>query len=416
MQSPNRSRRKALVIGIGVLVASLLVATFAYRVAATRVTQASPAATPTPVVKVASPTIPPTVPPGATPTLTPTPVPTLAPTTDPAKILGIDSIPPQTMPGLSWIRLGYPTCGQGVSGTELQQKIQGLHAQGIHVLLVTCQSPNPSHLLDTKPLQDVAHSGADAVECGNEQMKYDPPLTAYVSPDAFARFYDLCQRLVHAVQPSIPVLMGSLDPHVGGVDYSPLVDQANYLNQMQYAMNTSVHPGGNWSWRSHAIGLIDSWHNGYPNQYTNSLYGLFVFWAQQFGVNLNSGALGKHIWVVEGTGCFKGCGIDPYSPYQVAVSHILTLITDVQTTMRYGVPFFYFKTQDFVTEGELWPMGVFNLRGQAKPLRQDLPPGARTLVMSCAGQQVTVFYQPTLLLKLYSGCTLPADYIAILAS
>jgi len=181
-------------------------------------------------------------------------------------------------------------------------------------------------------------------------------------------------------------------------------------------MNTSVHPGGNWNWRSQAIGLIDSWHNGYPNQYVNSLYGLYVFWAQQFGVSLNSGALGKHIWVVEGTGCFNGCGINPYSSYQVAVSHILTLITDIQTTMRYHVPFFYFKTQDFKIGNVLWPMGIFDLHGHVKPLRQDLPMGARTLVMSCSGGQVRVADQENLMAKLYSGCTLPGNYMSILTS
>jgi hypothetical protein len=404
MQSPNRSKRRFLILSAVVLVASLLVAAFAYRIA-TGLSQASPAPTPTHVAQVPSPTLIPT------PTLgmTPTPTPTVSPTANPAKILGIDSIPPHMVPGLSWVRMSY-ACGVGVSGTALKNTIQSLHAQGVHVLLVTCQSPSLSRLLNTKPLEDVAQSGADAVQCGNEQMKYDPPLTAYVPPDVFAKYYDLCQRLVHAVQPTVPVLMGALDPHVGGVDYQPLVNQVNYLNQMQNAMNTSVHPGGNWSWRSHAIGLIDSWHNGYPNQYVNSLYGLFVFWAQQFGVSLNNGDLGKHLWVVEGTGCFTGCGINPYSPYEVAVSH-------VQTTMRYRVPFFYFKTQDFVLSGSgLWPMGVFNLRGHPKPIRQDLPMGSRTLVMSCHGSQVRVSDQPNLLAKLYSGCTLPGNYMSILTS
>jgi hypothetical protein len=412
MQSSNRPKRRFLILSAVVLVASLLVAAFAYRIA-TGLSQASPAPTPTHVAQVPSPTLIPT------PTfgMTPTPTPTVSPTANPAKILGIDSIPPHMVPGLSWVRMSYPTCGAGPTGTTLKNTIQSLHAQSIHVLLVTCQSPNLSRLLNIKPLEDVAQSGADAVQCGNEQMKYDPPLTAYVPPDAFAKYYDLCQRLVHAVQPTVPVLMGALDPHVGGVDYQPLVNQVNYLNQMQYAMNTSVHPGGNWSWRSHAIGLIDSWHNGYPNQYVNSLYGLFVFWAQQFGVSLNNGDLGKHLWVVEGTGCFTGCGINPYSPYEVAVSHILTLITDVQTTMRYRVPFFYFKTQDFVISGNgFWPMGVFDLRGHPKPIRQDLPMGSRTLAMSCHGSQVGVSDQPNLLAKLYSGCTLPGDYMGILTS
>ena len=409
MQPPTRLKRKILITGAIVLVVSVLIATFAYRIATW---QTSPVATPTPIARVLSPTLIPS------PTfgMTPTPTPTVSPTANPAKILGVDSIPPQFVPGLSWIRLGYPTCGNGLSGTALKNKIQSLQERGLHVLLVTCQSPNLSRLLNPKPLQDVAQSGADAVECGNEQMKYDPPLTAYVPPDAFAKYYDLCQRLVHAVHPTVPALMGSLDPHVGGVDYQPLVNQVNYLNQMQSAMNTSVHPGGNWSWRSHAIGLIDSWHNGYPNQYVNSLYGLFVFWAQQFGVSLNNGDLGKHIWVVEGTGCVNGCGINASSPYEVSVSHILTLIIDVQTTMRYRVPFFYFKTQDFIISGALWQMGIFDLNGHPKPIRQDLPMGSRTLIMTCSGGQVRVADQPNLLAKLYSGCRLPGNYMSILTS
>jgi hypothetical protein len=181
-------------------------------------------------------------------------------------------------------------------------------------------------------------------------------------------------------------------------------------------MNTSVHPGGNWSWRSQIVGLIDSWHNGYPNASVNSLYGLFVFWAQQFHVDLNSGGLGKHLWVIEGTGCFKGCGLDPSNRYEIAVSHILTLITDVQTTLRYHVPFFYFSAKDFVSEGTFWPIGVLDANGHSKPLRQDLPMGARTLMLSCASHQVTVADQEQLLAKLYSGCTLPGNYIGILTS
>ena len=412
MQSGNRSKRKILITGLLVLVASIVVATFAYWVATGRILQGSRMATVTPVTRAATPTPIPTPSPG----VTPSPTPTVSPTANPAKILGIDSIPPQMVSGLSWVRIDYPSCGQGLSGTTLKNTIQSLHAQGVHVLLITCQPSNPTRLLQTQPLEDVAQSGADAVQCGNEQMKYNPPWNVYVPPDAFAKYYDLCQRLVHAVNPGVPVLMGALDPHVGGVDYQPLVDQANYLNQMQYAMNTSVHPGGNWNWRSHAIGLIDSWHNGYPNQYVNSLYGLFVFWAQQFGVSLNNGDLGKHIWVVEGTGCVNGCGINPYNPYEVAVSHILTLITDVQTTMRYRVPFFYFKTEDFIISGVVWRMGVFDLNGHPKPLRQDLPSGSRTLLMSCSGTQVRVTDQPNLLAKLYSGCSLPGNYISILTS
>ena len=220
---------------------------------------------------------------------------------------------------------------------------------------------------------------------------------------------------MHAVRPEIPIIIGSNDPHVGGIDYAPLYDEVGYFNAMQYAMNTFVHPGGNWNWRSQTIGLIDSWHNGYPSTATNSLYYLFLFWSQQFGVDINSGALGKHLWVIEGTGCIFGCGIATDS-YDVAVSHILTLITDVQTSMRYKIPFFYFSAKDFYSQGSFWPMGIRNLNDHPKPLRQDLWMGARTLSMSCPSGYVTVSSQEQLIAKLYGGCNLPGNYIGILES
>jgi hypothetical protein len=282
-------------------------------------------------------------------------------------------------------------------------------------MLSLCQWASDSHLFDPTILNDAAQAGADAVQCGNEEMKFGT-YNRGVQPNVFARFFDLCQQAMHAVRPGIPVIVGANDPHVGGIDYQPLVEQANYLDAMQTAMNTSVHPGGHWNWRNQIIGLIDSWHNGYPNSSVNSLYGLFLFWAQQFGVDLNSGALGKHLWVIEGTGCIYSCGINSSSTYVVAVSHILTLITDVQTTMRYQVPFFYFSGRDFYGAGAFWPMGVRNASGNPKPLRQDLSMGARTLSMSCASGSITVTTQEQLLARLYAGCRLPGDYISTLTS
>jgi hypothetical protein len=264
-----------------------------------------------------------------------------------------------------------------------------------------------------KPINDVAQAGADAVACGNEEMKHNTYPT-YVSPQDFARFFDLCERTVQAARPGVTVLLGSLDPHVGGVDYQPLADQVNYLNAVEKAMNTQVHPGGNWSWRAQTMGLIDSWHNGFPDQNVNSLGALFVFWAQQFHVDLNSGALGKHIWVVEGTGCVTNCGL--FSHTQISIAHILTLITDVQTAMHYQVPFFYFSGRDFFQKKLFWPMGVLDIHGREKPLRQDLKLGARALTLSCSGSPVHVIEQEPLLAKLYSGCTLPANYINVLIS
>ncbi len=366
---------------------------------------------------------------GSVPQLTPqptmppvlsSPMPSVTPVT-PGKVawpvLGIDaSTDFAYYPGIPWIRLSYPTCGWGnLRGSILQQTIAAYHRQGIRVLLIVCQnSSGGPKLFNMQLLNDAARGNADAVQCGNEQMKYDPPATLYVPPQNFARFYDLCSQAVHAVNPNVPALLGSLDPHVGGVDYAPLMSQVQYLNQVQSAMNSTVHPGGHWNWHTQVLGLIDSWHNGYPDSSVNRMYHLFLFWAQQFHVSIN--AIGQHIWVIEGTGCFQGCGLDPTNAYQVAVSHVLTLITDVTTAMRYHVPFFYFSSEDFVLQGVYWPIGILDTHGQPKPLRQDLAMGARKLTMTCSTGKSTVINQEQLLVSLYSGCSLPANYVNILAS
>ncbi|HVB24019.1 MAG TPA: hypothetical protein VNG51_18930 [Ktedonobacteraceae bacterium] len=390
-----------------VLVATILIAFVVYHIiGGANVAQALVNATPTPTTAPITAT-------GVPTTNGPTALP---PVQNPGSILGIDGKPTINYPGISWIRLGYPTCGNSSnSGKKLQANIEQYHAQGIRVMLTFCQSSTGAGLFDTQQLNDAAQGGADAVQCGNEQMKQNAA-TMYIAPADFAKFYDLCESAMHAVNPNIPVILGSLDPQLAGTNYQQMQSQIDYLNQMQQAMNTQVHPGGHWDWHTQIIGLIDSWHNGYPNAYTNNLYGLFAFWAQQLHVNLNSGTLGKHLWVIEGTGCFKDCGIDASSAYQVAVSHILTLITDVQTTMKYHVPFFYFSGTDFNLDGVLWPIGVLNTQNQSKPLRQDLAPGARKLTLTCSSGQVTVADQETLLAKLYSGCTLPSNYASILTS
>jgi hypothetical protein len=340
----------------------------------------------------------------------------------PGDVRGVEGNPGTSYPGISWIRLGYPSCGWGdLRGTKLIKAIENYHKQGIRVLLTVCQAPNDARLFDSRPLKDAAQGKADAVQCGNEQMKQDPAVPfLYIPPARFAKFYDLCERAMHDVRPEIPVLLGSLDPHVGGVDYYPLVQQAQYLDQMQAAMNSSIRPGKNWQWRKQTLGLIDSWHNGWNSGYAdpsvNSLRGLFSFWAQQFAVNLDSGQLGQHIWVVEGTGCFKGCGVNPNSSYQVATSHIMTLITNVQTAIDYGVPFFYFSGRDFYDQGIYWPIGILDDKGQAKPIRQDLAMGARTLHMTCGSQTVAVKDQLNLLARMYQSCTLPSNYSSILMS
>lgn len=409
---PRRNRRLFLLVS-GILLCSVLLTASIYNVAtntAERTAKIIPTATPTPS-PIPSPT-PTPIPP------TPTPIPTLPVVQNTGQILGVEGDPHTNYAGIPWVRLGYPTCGSSnLSGKLLKTTIDTYHGHGIRVLLTVCQGPNDNRLYDTKPLNDAAQGGPDAVQCGNEQMKEDASVAfLYIPPANFARFYDLCERAMHAVRSDIPVLLGSLDPHVGGIDYQPLVNQVSYLDQMQAAMNSSVHPGGNWNWRYQRLGLIDSWHNGYPDGSVNSLYYLFLFWAQQFGVDVNSGALGRHLWVVEGTGCFKGCGIDPNNNYQVAVSHIFALITDVQTALKYRVPMFYFSGKDFISAGYYWPIGVLDPNGRAKALRQDLPRGARALTLSCPSKGVTVTSQEDLLAKMYGGCALPANYAGILAA
>ncbi len=336
----------------------------------------------------------------------------------PNNIRGVEGLPDTTYPNITWRRIGYPTCGwTNFTGDNLKQVVQNYHDHRIYVLLVVCQPRPQDNLFDEQRSKDAAQGGADAVQCGNEQMKIDDPSVSflYVPPAKFARFYDLCQRAVHAVNPRTVALMGSLDPHVGGIDIAPLWDQqVSYLNQMQVAMNTSVHPGGHWNWRTQTIGLIDTWHNGYPTDATNSLYYLFRFWADRFGVSLERGQLGYHLWVVEATGCFKGCGVDPYNVKQVAIVHVISLITNAQTAIRYGIPHFFFSGKDFISGGFKWPIGLLDLNGNDKPLRQDLGMGSRTLNMNCGGTRVTVQAQEDLLAKLYSGCSLPGNYRAIL--
>ena len=415
----RRSRKRTVIISSLLIVIVLFAATIAYAsYQATRphtpsvAQRGKPTATATP-----SPTPSPTPTP-IPPTPTPTPIPPLPVVTNLGSILGVEGDPQTTFTSIHWVRLGYPTCGWGnLTGKTLKNTIDTYHLHDVHVLLTVCQGRDDPSLYDTKPLNDAAQGGPDAVQCGNEEMKYDASVSfLYIQPAHFAKFYDLCERAMHAVRANIPILLGSLDPHVGGIDYQPLLNQVDYLNQMQYAMNTQVHPGGNWNWHTKALGLIDSWHNGYPDGSVNSLYNLFLFWAQQFGVDLGSGALGQHLWVVEGTGCFKGCGIDPYNSYQVAVSHIYALITDVQTAMNSHIPFFYFSGKDFISSGFYWPIGVLDPGGNPKPIRQDLPMGARVLTLSCSGKAVTVSNQESLLAKMYSGCSLPGNYASILAS
>ena len=328
---------------------------------------------------------------------------------NPATVMGVALNGTTPLPGISWVKLGYPTCGVGnESGPALQNTIAHLHSQGISVLLIYCQ-PVPSQLYNTTWLNDAAQAGADAVQCGNEQMK-EGIYNNYVPPDRFARFFDLCQNTMRSVNPSMPVILGSLDPHVYPYDRGLLMQQVSYLNAMQYFMNARVRRNSHWTWRSQILGLINSWHDGYPGLSINNLAGLFGFWANQFGVKLYSGALGQHLWVVEDTGCFRGCDNAINSKARIAIAHILSLITDAKTAVTYHVPFFFFSARDFLSQGISWPIGVQDINGHAKPLRQDLYMGSRSLTLTCSGKHVKVIDQVTLLSSLYQGCALPGDW------
>ena len=83
-------------------------------------------------------------------------------------------------------------------GALLKSTILHYHDQGIRVLLTICQQSTGPSLFDPAPLNDVAQGRADAVQCGNEEMKYDPPFTRYIQPADFARYFDLCVRAMHA--------------------------------------------------------------------------------------------------------------------------------------------------------------------------------------------------------------------------
>ncbi|GCE11269.1 hypothetical protein [Tengunoibacter tsumagoiensis] len=405
----NFLKRPAGIITAVVIIVVLVATSLSYKFV---IQSSGHAPAPTPkVVRKPTPTPTPTLVPTATQVPTPTPI--ILPTQDPAQIQGVDGT--MVYNGISWLRMGYPTCGWGdLRGDTLKNTMQDYHSKGIRVLFTICQANN-DNLYNTDILNDAAQGHPDAVQCGNEEMKQDASVSfLYTPPDKFAKFYDLCEHAIHAINPGIPVLLGSLDPHVASNDYQLMVNQVNYLDQMQNAMNSSVHPGGNWDWHNQTLGVIDSWHNGYLG--ANNLAGLFSFWSQQFHVDMNGGELGKHLWVVEGTGCFKGCGINADSSYQVAVSHILTLITDVQTAQQAKVPFFYFSGKDFKDQGIIWPIGILNQDGQPKPIRQDLGMGERTLQMNCPDGVVSVNDQLTLLSKLYNHCSLPGNYIATLVN
>ena len=161
-------RNLVILVVVSVLIVGSILAFVVYRTALA--TPLFPGVVAThPVTPTATPMPRPT--PTPSPTPTPTPIPTLA-TVPPSQILGIQADPQTSYPGIHWVRLGYPSCGWGnLRGSVLKKTVDSYHQQGIRVLLTVCQGPNDSRLYDTAPLKDAAQGGADAVQCGNEEMK-----------------------------------------------------------------------------------------------------------------------------------------------------------------------------------------------------------------------------------------------------
>ena len=122
--------KPSFVIFVIVLAASILLSMFVYQT----VTLGQPLApTPSPVAQ--------------KPTPTPIAMPIVLPVENPSKILGVQTDPSTPCPGISWVRLGYPTCGWGnLYGDVLRSTIQDYHSRGIRVLLTVCQGPNDSRL------------------------------------------------------------------------------------------------------------------------------------------------------------------------------------------------------------------------------------------------------------------------------
>lgn len=107
------------------------------------------------------------------PNLTPTPIyPSGVP---PSAVLGITAGGINSFNSIPWVRVSYATCVRsGPSGAGLKATVAKFHGLGVRVMLTVCQWAKDARLYDTKLLNDAAQAGADAVQCGNEQMKTGP--------------------------------------------------------------------------------------------------------------------------------------------------------------------------------------------------------------------------------------------------
>src|SRR5947209_2623124 len=128
-----------------VVIVSILLATFAYRTLIR--TQAY---VPTPLTA-PIPTLPPSPTAGPTRVASQPGMPIVLPPQDPTQIQGIDvgtsTSADKEYPGISWFRMGYPTCGWGdLKGQKLKDTIQYYHRKGLRVLLTVCQVKNVESL------------------------------------------------------------------------------------------------------------------------------------------------------------------------------------------------------------------------------------------------------------------------------
>src|SRR5437660_6806540 len=205
----NNIKISSLILFVVVLIASFSLAAFSDRMISIENGQTREAANST------------TLPPPNTPIITNTKTGTAnyPPVVSPAAVLGIVADTKFPFAGIPWVRLGYGTCfGNVMKGELLKTTIAKFHSQGVRVMLSLCQWATDKRLYNTNIMNDAAQGGADAVQCGNEQMKAGR-YNSYVPPAIFARFFYLCQRAIHLVRPEVPAIIGAMDPQVGGADY-----------------------------------------------------------------------------------------------------------------------------------------------------------------------------------------------------
>src|SRR5947207_1060187 len=164
LSSPAPVTRKALLLGVTVLLASLIVITTTYHIATSHTVPSSSTSSPT--AKSAAKQLPTATassgsgsvqltPHPPSPTGTP---PYIVQNPNPATVLGVDSDPGTYYAGIHWVRLGYPTCGWGdLSGNHLKTTMRNYHNLGLHVLLIICQAaPSGPRLFAQQQFTDVA--------------------------------------------------------------------------------------------------------------------------------------------------------------------------------------------------------------------------------------------------------------------